>query len=171
MKINFKKTEQAKRIETSYAMNAIDLSFTPVRKTEGSVGYDLFCCIEHEIAIFPGEFEKVGTGVCLDIGNNEMIKSWKEYDGIIETIGGFLFPRSSITGLMLTNGVGVCDDDYQGEYIAKLFNYSEDVKYINPGDRLIQLLFIPVILPNLQEVEEFENETLRGSGAFGSTGR
>ena len=72
MKINFKKTEQAKRIETSYAMNAIDgASFTPIRKTSGAIGYDCFACLDQELAIFPGDVVKIGTGICLDMASSD----------------------------------------------------------------------------------------------------
>lgn len=145
-------------------MNAIDdICFKPIRKTAGAIGYDTFACIEQQMIIFPGEIVKIGTGICLDMQGTR--------DVLVSHFGGFLFPRSSISDLRLTNSVGVIDLDYQGEIIGKFQNESEDPVIINPLDRLLQLLFIPVYLPILEEVEEFENETLRGSGAFGSTGR
>ena len=171
MKINFKKTEQAKRIETSYAMNAIDgASFTPIRKTSGAIGYDCFACIDQELAIFPGDVVKIGTGICLDMASSDTYIDLQIDVGDV-SFGGFLFPRSSLAGLSLTNSVGVIDPDYQGEIIGKFFNYSEDVVYVKPLDRLLQLLFIPTYLPSLCEVDEFEKETERGSGGFGSSGK
>ena len=86
---------------------------------------------------------------------------------------GLIFARSGIAtkqGLRPANCVGVCDGDYTGEYIVALHNDSEVPKIVHHGDRIAQLMFVPVQQVKLKEVDELE-ETTRGDGGFGSTGK
>jgi len=85
---------------------------------------------------------------------------------------GAIFPRSGIStkrGLAPANKVGVCDSDYRGEYIVALHNHSDKTQWINPGERIAQLLVLPYIEVNFKEVDEL-SKTARDSCGFGSTG-
>lgn len=138
--------------------------FTPKRATEGSNGHDLFACSEEEIVIPPGKVAKVGSGVHVWIGSDQEI-----YFGSVK-LSGFLMPRSSIKGCMLTNSVGLFDEDYQGEYVASLWNRTDEPITIKPGQSLVQLVFVLTAIPVLTRVEDFAESTSRGQGGFGSTG-
>lgn len=132
--------------------------FLPTYATQGSAGMDLKACVEEPITIAPGQIVKIPTGLAIQIPN--------------KYIGGFVFPRSGISsknGISLINCVGVIDSDYIGEIICPLVNHSENDFTINPGDRIAQLVFMPVCSATLVQVDELE-ETDRGSGGFGSTG-
>ena len=100
----------------------------------------------------------MGTGIAIHIRD-------KRYVGLV-------FMRSGIAakhGIRLSNGVGVIDSDYQGEIILSLHNTGVKPFHIDVGDRLAQLLFVPVAIPKLVEVDQFTFQTDRGSGGFGST--
>jgi dUTP pyrophosphatase len=87
-------------------------------------------------------------------------------------VGGFVFPRSGLSskfGISLANCVGVIDSDYTGELICPVINHGSSDYTIKPGDRIAQIVFMPVIKARLQETEKL-TETERGSGGFGSTG-
>ena len=86
---------------------------------------------------------------------------------------GAIFARSGLAtknGLRPANCVGVCDEDYTGEYVVVLYNDSSSIRTVNPGDRIAQLVFLPYMDVDFCEVDELEN-TKRGDGGFGSTGR
>ena len=85
---------------------------------------------------------------------------------------GLIFARSGLAtkqGLAPANKVGVCDEDYTGEYIVALHNDTDDIQFVHHGDRIAQLMFVPYEQANLIEVDALD-ETKRGSGGFGSTG-
>ena len=85
---------------------------------------------------------------------------------------GLIFARSGLAtkqGLAPANKVGVCDEDYTGEYIVALHNDTDDIQFVHHGDRIAQLMFVPYEQANLVEVDSLD-ETERGSGGFGSTG-
>lgn len=130
----------------------------PEYATAGSAGMDLSACIPSEITIKPGEIVKVNTGIAIQIPH--------------KGIGAFIFPRSGLSskhGISLANCVGVIDSDYTGEIICPVINHSSNDYTIKPGDRIAQMVFMPVINARLQEAERLE-ATERGSGGFGSTG-
>jgi dUTP pyrophosphatase len=130
----------------------------PAYATAGSAGMDLKACIEEPMRIEPGQIAKVPTGIAIQIPNRY--------------VGGFVFPRSGLSskhGISLINCVGVIDSDYIGEIICPVVNHSGKEFIINPGDRIAQLVFMPVCNASLVQVEELQ-ETERGSGGFGSTG-
>ena len=86
---------------------------------------------------------------------------------------GLIFARSGLAtkqGLAPANKVGVCDEDYTGEYIVALHNDTDEIQFIHHGDRIAQLMFVPYEQANLIEVDTLD-ETERGSGGFGSSGR
>jgi dUTP pyrophosphatase len=133
-------------------------AFIPEYATSGSAGMDLKACIKEAITVKPGQIVKVPTGIAVQLPNN--------------SIGGFVFPRSGLSskhGISLINCVGVLDSDYTGEIICPVVNHSDIDFTINPGDRIAQLVFMPVCIASMVQVEELQ-QTERGSGGFGSTG-
>ena len=131
----------------------------PTKGSDLAAGFDLYACIEDDIVIAPFATEFVGTGLA--------IQPPHEYFGA-------LFPRSGLAskqGLRLANCVGVCDEDYTGEYMVALHNDSHVSRRIKNGDRIAQLIFLPCLLDvNFEESDALE-KTDRGSGGFGSTGK
>lgn len=132
----------------------------PIRGSALAAGYDLCAYIPGEITtkmINPHATVKIGTGLT--------IQPPKGYFGAI-------FARSGLAtkqGLRPANCVGVCDEDYTGEYIVAVHNDTDEVKYITHGERIAQLVFLPYIDVTFEEVSNL-TETDRGSGGFGSTG-
>lgn len=131
----------------------------PSYATEGSAGMDLFACLRKEVIINPGDIKSIPTGIAIHIADNN--------------IGGFIFPRSGLStkhGISLVNSVGVIDSDYTGEVICPMINHSNAEYVLKPGDRIAQIIFMPIYIANFILTEELE-DTKRGSGGFGSTGR
>lgn len=129
----------------------------PTRGSEQSAGYDLYACCDDIIIIDPHKTEKIGTGLT--------IQPPKGYFGAI-------FARSGLAtqnGLRPANAVGICDQDYLGEYIVALHNDTDECQVVYSNDRIAQLIFLPYQDIIFDEVNEFEN-TERGTGGFGSTG-
>ena len=130
----------------------------PVRSTDGSAGYDLRTVIEEPLTLAPGERACLPTGIAVSLPGREFV--------------GLVFARSGLAvkhGLALSNGVGVIDSDYTGEIKVGLVNLSQQAYQIQPGERIAQLVIMPVALPELCEVADLA-ETQRGAGGFGSTG-
>lgn len=131
---------------------------TPEYATAGSAGMDLSACIPEEIVVKPGGIAMINTGIAIQIPHCG--------------IGGFVFPRSGLAsrhGISLANCVGVIDSDYTGELICPVINHGSSDYTIKPGDRIAQIVFMPVINVKLKETDKLE-ATERGSGGFGSTG-
>lgn len=129
----------------------------PTRGSEYAAGYDLYAAINTPIEIPQHSTKQIGTGLSFELPNN--------------TFAG-IFARSGLAtkqGLRPANCVGVCDSDYRGEYIVALHNDFDRPQRINPGDRIAQMILLPYIEMDFQEVEQLE-ETERGDGGFGSTG-
>lgn len=129
----------------------------PTKGTEYSAGYDLYSA--ECMVIYPQDNRKIHTGIAMEIP---------------EGYFGAIFPRSGLAtknGLRLANCVGVIDSDYRGELIVALHNdkNGDEVQIINTGDRIAQLVLIPYLSFDWEEVEEL-NDTDRGDGGFGSTG-
>ena len=130
----------------------------PLRATGGSVGYDLCAALEEPVTLNPGETKPVPTGLAM---------------AIPEGYGGFLFARSGLAvkhGIAPANCVGVIDSDYRGEVLIGLHNHGNTPYTIQPGERVGQLVLLAAALPEVTECEALE-ETQRGAGGFGSTGR
>ncbi len=130
----------------------------PFRATEGSAGADLFACIDDDIILKSGERMLIPTGIAIELDNPQC--------------GAFIFPRSSLSfknGVSLANCVGVVDSDYRGEVKVALINHSDTDFVIHNGDRIAQLVIMPVIIPSFEVADEL-NDTDRGAGGFGSTG-
>lgn len=133
-----------------------ELAHIPTRGSEYAAGYDLYAAISDSIAIPPHSTVKIGTGLSFELPENTF---------------GAIFARSGLAtknGLAPANKVGVCDSDYRGEYIVALNNHTEVVQYVNPGDRIAQLILMPFIPMEFNEVDEL-TDTARGEGGFGST--
>lgn len=135
-----------------------DTAITPTRATSGSAGYDLYADIDKPIMIAPHTTVKIGTGVAIAPPKGTF---------------GAVFARSGIAskrGLAPANKVGVCDEDYTGEYIVALHNHTNKPQIVEIGERIAQLVFIPCVVGDLIEVENL-TQTERGDGGFGSTGK
>lgn len=129
----------------------------PTQMDSGAAGYDLYADIKEPMMIVPHTTEKIGTGISLEIPNGYF---------------GAIFARSGLAtkqGLRPGNCVGVCDPSYRGEYIVAMHNDSTVTRIINPGDRIAQLVIMPYITAEFEEVDELSS-TDRGEGGFGSTG-
>lgn len=136
-----------------------DEAVIPKRATDGSVGYDLYACLEENIVIKPGMTINIGTGLSLEIEE--------------KNIGGFIFARSGLAtkkGIIPANCVGVVDNDYRGEIIVALKNTSCDLYEVKNGDRIAQIIFLPTIIFDDIIVADDLSESERGIGGFGSTG-
>lgn len=132
----------------------------PSYATDGSAAIDLRACLKEQIGIQPGETVLVGSGIAINIKDPNIV--------------GIIVPRSGLgikNGIVLANTMGVIDSDYQGEIKIGLFNRSQNQYLVKPGERICQMLFMPVINATLKLVEEFSNATLRGDGGLGHTGR
>ena len=129
----------------------------PTRGSEYSAGFDLYADIEEDIVIRPHETIKVGTGLAFELPENTF---------------GAIFARSGIAtkqGLRPSNCVGVCDADYRGEYIVALHNDTSIPQIIKPQERIAQMVLLPYISMEFNEIEML-SETVRGNGGFGSSG-
>jgi len=130
----------------------------PVYGTPFAAGADLRALLDENIKIEPGQTYFVHTGIALEIPA-----------GLV----GLIYARSGLAckrGLAPANCVGVIDSDYRGEIMVALHNYSNDVQEIEPNERVAQLVIAPYIAAEFTEVDSLE-ETDRGEGGFGSTGR
>lgn len=130
----------------------------PTYGTEFSAGADLYACLEETVIIAPGETVKIPTGIALELPMGT---------------AGLVFARSSLgtkRGLAPANKVGVIDSDYRGELMVMLHNHGKDAQQIAHGERVAQLLIVPVFTPGFVEAEEL-SDTVRGAGGFGSTGK
>ena len=131
----------------------------PRRATAGSAGYDLCACLEEDLLLPQGGIVSVPTGVAIALPDPGHV--------------ALVFGRSGLGikhGVAPANGVGVIDSDYRGEILVGLKNSGPADVWLHPGDRIAQLLVMPVETPVLRQVEELD-ETGRGAGGFGSTGR
>lgn len=129
----------------------------PEYATCGSAGLDLTAAMDMPVLLKVGGRAMIPTGIAVKIP---------------EGYGGFVFPRSGLAykkGISMANCVGVIDSDYMGELKVVLHNISGHDYTVNPGDRIAQLVLMPVAMAEIEEVEELE-QTTRGSGGFGSTG-
>ncbi len=131
----------------------------PRYATAGSAGCDLCACIDAPVTLAPGQLIRVPTGIAVALPDAGM--------------GAFLFARSGLGvrhGVQLSNGVGVIDSDYRGEIQVGLCNVGSEPYTIAPGDRICQMVFLPVCRPEFQVVDVLP-ESERGGGGFGSTGK
>ena len=131
----------------------------PTRGTQGSAGLDLCACIDEPITLNCGDTAVIPTGIAIALPS--------------ANYGAFVFPRSGIAvkhGIGLLNSVGVVDSDYRGEVMVGVINQKREAYTIEPGERIAQMVIMPVSMMPVEEVSEL-NETDRGDGGFGSTGK
>lgn len=132
----------------------------PKRMTKGSAGCDLCACIDKPLAVPPNKTMAVPTGIAVSL---------EAEDGYVLLV----YARSSLAlkrGIALINSVGVIDLDYRGEIIVPLHNFSDTVYEISPNERIAQLIAAPVVFPEIVQAQQLD-DTLRGEGGFGSTGK
>lgn len=131
----------------------------PAYATDGSAGLDLRACIDEEMTIAPGQTELVPTGLAIHIAD--------------PSLAAVILPRSGLGhkhGIVLGNLVGLIDSDYQGQLFVSTWNRGTDSFKLKPGERLAQLVFVPVVQAGFEIVDEFD-ESDRGEGGFGHSGR
>lgn len=131
----------------------------PEYATQGSAGIDLRACLDKSIELAPGETCLLPTGMAIYI----------EDPGL----AAMILPRSGLGhkhGIVLGNLVGLIDSDYQGQLMVSCWNRGSDSFVIEVGERIAQLVLVPVVQAQFKVVEEF-TESSRGEGGFGSTGR
>lgn len=131
----------------------------PEYATHGSAGLDLRACIDQPITLAPGETVLIPTGMAVFIENPE----W----------AAMLLPRSGLGhkhGIVLGNLVGLIDSDYQGQLMVSCWNRGKETFTIEIGERIAQMVIVPVIQVGFELVSEF-TQSARGVGGFGSTGR
>ena len=131
----------------------------PEYATDGSAGMDLRACLDAPLTLAPGDTELVPTGIAI----------YLEDPGL----AAMLLPRSGLGhkhGIVLGNLTGLIDSDYQGQLFVSVWNRGKASFTIEPGERIAQMIIVPVVQVAFEQVEEFE-ETRRGAGGFGSSGR
>ncbi len=131
----------------------------PRYATEGAAGLDLIACLDEHLRIEPGEAQLVPTGIAIHIEDPEL--------------AAVLLPRSGLGhkhGIVLGNLVGLIDSDYQGQVLVSCWNRGRERFVIEPGDRVAQMVFVPIARAEFEIVEEFAEST-RGAGGFGHSGR
>ncbi len=132
----------------------------PRYATSGSAALDLHACLETAITVVPGETVTIPSGIAIGIHDPGLV--------------AILAPRSGLGikhGIVLANTIGVIDSDYQGEIKVGIRNQGGEPYTIEPGERICQMLFMPVVRASLRVVEQFSEESARGAGGFGHTGR
>lgn len=130
----------------------------PERKTDGSAGFDLCACIDEPHTLKVGDIFLFPTGLGAEIPVG---------------CAGMVFTRSGLGvkhGVAVANGVGVIDSDYRGEIFVGLRNFGHEDYTVMPGERIAQLVVMPIVLPDIEVVGEL-SQTERGTGGFGSTGK
>ena len=131
----------------------------PEYATSGSAGLDLRACLNEATELKPGETLLIPTGLAIHINDHHL--------------AAVLLPRSGLGhkhGIVLGNLVGLIDSDYQGQILVSCWNRGNTAFTINIGERIAQMVFVPVVQVALEQVEEF-HESSRGDGGFGHTGR
>ena len=131
----------------------------PTYATPGSAGIDLRACLREPLQLLPGQTELIPTGMAIHIAD--------------PGLAAVILPRSGLGhkhGIVLGNLVGLIDSDYQGPLMVSCWNRGNDAFTLNPGERLAQLVVLPVLQVNFNVVQEFA-ESERGEGGFGSSGR
>lgn len=130
----------------------------PAYATDGSAGMDLRACIDASTTLHPGETILIPTGISIYVAD--------------PSLAAVLLPRSGLGhkhGIVLGNLTGLIDSDYQGPLMVSLWNRGNAEFTIEPGDRIAQMVFVPIVQAEFELVEEF-TESERASGGFGHTG-
>lgn len=131
----------------------------PEYATDGSAGLDMRACLDEHLHIAPGETHLIPTGIAIHIND--------------PSLASVLLPRSGLGhkhGIVLGNLVGLIDSDYQGQVFVSCWNRGKNQFTIQPGDRIAQMVFLPIVKADFEIVENFE-QSHRGAGGFGHTGK
>jgi dUTP pyrophosphatase len=131
----------------------------PDYATDGSAGVDLRACVEDTTVIDPGQTILIPTGMAIHIGD--------------PTLAAVLLPRSGLGhkhGIVLGNLVGLIDSDYQGQVFVSCWNRGQQPFSVQPGERIAQMVLVPVVQARFEVVEDFDSSA-RGDGGFGHSGR
>jgi dUTP pyrophosphatase len=131
----------------------------PVYATEGSAGMDLRACIDQPVVLSAGQTQLIATGLAIHIDD--------------PGLAAMILPRSGLGhkhGIVLGNLVGLIDSDYQGQLMVSMWNRGQNPFTIEPGERIAQLVVVPVVQVELEVVEDFADSS-RGAGGFGHSGR
>lgn len=134
-----------------------DKAIIPTYGTDYAAGADLYACIDGAETFNPGETKLIKTGIAMEVPTG--------YAGLIYARSGL----ASKKGLAPANKVGVVDSDYRGEIMVALHNHSNEVRQIEPNERIAQFVITPYLKAVFNEVDNLD-ETVRGEGGFGSTG-
>ena len=132
----------------------------PEYATQGAAAMDLRACLDKPLTVQPGETVLVPSGIAISIHDPALV--------------ALLVPRSGLGikhGIVLANTIGVIDSDYQGEIGIGVYNRGGAAYTIEPGERICQMIFAPVAQATLTVVSEFSQESTRGAGGFGHTGK
>ena len=130
----------------------------PTYGSTEAAGADLYACLDAPVTILPHETAFIPTGLSMELPKGT---------------GGFIMARSGLAckqDLAPANKVGLIDSDYRGEFMVALHNHGTQIRTVQHGDRVAQLVIVPVLTPTYREVAELDN-TSRGTGGFGSTGK
>lgn len=130
----------------------------PTYATEGSAAVDLRAALDAPVEIAPGGRAMIPTGIAIAPETRDVV-------AVVAARSGLAVKK----GICLSNGIGVIDADYRGEICVGLLNTSAEPFTVTPGDRVAQLMFLPVLAADFLPVEELD-DTARGAGGFGSTG-
>ncbi|WP_096084492.1 dUTP diphosphatase [Agaribacterium haliotis] len=131
----------------------------PSYATEGSAGVDLRACLEGPLTLEPGQTELIPTGIAIHIADPNLAAT--------------ILPRSGLGhkhGIVLGNLVGLIDSDYQGQLFVSCWNRGHETFEIQPGDRIAQMVVVPVVQVGFEIVSDFELSS-RGEGGFGHSGK
>ena len=134
-----------------------DYAKVPAYATEGAAAVDLCAAIEEEITLLPGERRLIPTGIAISIPKNTV--------AVLSARSGLSYKK----GIAAANGIGVIDSDYRGEIFFSAVNLAKEAYTITPGERICQMMLMPVYTMKLLESDSLD-DTLRGAGGFGSTG-
>lgn len=131
----------------------------PEYATPGSAGLDLRACLDEALTVAPGETHLIPTGMAIHIADPALC--------------AMILPRSGLGhkhGIVLGNLVGLIDSDYQGQLFVSVWNRGDTTFTMEPGERMAQLVLVPVVQAQFDIVDEFDSSD-RGEGGFGSSGR
>lgn len=131
----------------------------PRYATDGAAGMDLYACLDEHLHVEPGQTHLVPTGIAIHIGDTGL--------------AAVLLPRSGLGhkhGIVLGNLVGLIDSDYQGQIFVSVWNRGQTPFTIEPGDRICQMVFVPIVQADFAIVDDFK-ASRRGAGGFGHTGK
>lgn len=131
----------------------------PDYATDGSAGMDLRACLDEPVTLKPGDTHLIPTGLAIHIGD--------------PSLAAVLLPRSGLGhkhGIVLGNLVGLIDSDYQGQLFVSCWNRGSEPFTVEVGERIAQMVMVPVVRASFEVVEEFSDSS-RGAGGFGHTGR